>query len=106
MAWYYTEGTIKNIVVEGENTQFSLSPSDKFCIERDAEKEKDKKGILFIEDGTQSTWKTCAESEGRLFASKSIPTDVLLLIKRDHLPIRIYVEDGNIAEVKRLEIKG
>lgn len=105
MAWYYTEGTIKKIVMEGKDVQFSLSPSDKFCIERDAENEKDKKGILFIEDGTQSTWKTYAESEGQLFASESISIDVLLLIKRDHLPVRIYVEDGNMVEVKRLEVK-
>ena len=99
MAWYYTEGTIKKIVIDDTGSQFSLAPAGTFCIERNGEK-----GIAFIKEGEKTAWDVRAEGEGELFATNISP-DTLLLIKRDHLPVRVYVEDGNMVDVKRLEIK-
>lgn len=100
MAWYYTEGTIEKIVIDDTSIQFSLASAEKFCIEREGEK-----GIVFIKEGESADWNVRAEGEGGLFAT-NISTDILLLIKRDHLPVRIYVEEGNMVDVKRMEING
>ena len=105
MSWYYTEGTIQKIVVGGSGIRFSLIPTDEFSIKRDADKETDKKGILFINAEKSATWDVRAETAGQLFSSESIAADMLLHVKRDHLPVRIYVEDGTMVEVKCLEIK-
>ena len=97
---YYTEGTIKEIVLDGSGIKFTLAPADKFCIERG-----EMKGILFIEEGEKSVWNVRAETMESFFTGGKIGVEALLQIKRDHLPIRVYVEDGKM-EVKRLEIKG
>ena len=86
--------------MDGSSVQFTIAPSDKFCIERGG-----MKGILFIEEGGKSVWNVRAESMENFFAGGKIGVDTLLQIKRDHLPIRVYVEAGKM-EIKRLEIKG
>lgn len=93
MARYYAEGTIKKIVIDGEAVQFSLEP-------REEHKSQCKHAIRFIGEEDDSGLNI---SGGELFDS-NVAADILLQLKRDHLPVRIYVEEGNMVDVKRMEI--
>ena len=42
--------------------------------------------------------------EKELFVS-DISAEIFIQIKRDHLLVRIYVEESDLSKVKRLEIK-
>ena len=96
---YYAEGTIKKIAIEGKNVQFSLDPAEGFFDETRSTNDK----IIRLVGETEGLWCRCYEKE--LFVS-DISAEIFIQIKRDHLLVRIYVEESDLSKVKRLEIKG
>ena len=99
MARYYTEGTIKKIVVGGNDVQFSLSPAESFLVEKDG-----KKGILFLVNEKEK-WDVFAKpGDTTLFSLSKEEGTMLLQIKRDHLRIRVYVGSLESSSVAQLEI--
>jgi hypothetical protein len=99
MAWYYTEGTIKKIVVGGNEVRFSLTPAERFLVEKDG-----KKGILFLVNEKEK-WDAFARPEEKsLFSLAKEEGPMLLQIKRDHVAVRIYVGSKMSQNVAQLEI--
>ena len=97
---YYAEGTIKKIVIEGDKIQFSLDPAAGFYDE--FRSTKDKKIVRLVGEA-KGSWLRYYEKE--LFASDISYDEIVSLAKHDNLPVRIYVEDGDLSKVKSLEIK-
>ena len=99
MAWYYTEGTIKKIVMEGNEVRFSIAPAERFLVEKD-----DEKGILFLVNKKEK-WDVFVKPEdATLFSWAKGEGSLLLQIKRDHLRIRVYVGSEKSTDVAQLEI--
>ena len=110
MSEYHTEGFVKTVSKDEEGVSFKLEPVAPYLFEATEKKEDGlaKRKILLVTDD-ESSARICAESVE--FKMQSVDFSSLLVIKANHMKVKLFVEleDGksipNLCEIKTIEIK-
>ena len=106
MSNYYTEGTIKNVTVEGSNVSFTLDPIAPYVFEKKNDGGSTERCLLFVNEGKNADTAQIIKTDAKFKAPEPADFQSLIIAKANRMRVKIKVSEikPEITEVIEIEI--
>ena len=92
MSKYYTEGTIKNVTVEGSNVSFTLDPIAPYVFEKKNDGGSTERCLLFVNEGKNADTAQIIKTDAKFKAPKPADFQSLIIAKANRMRVKICVQ--------------